>query len=219
MPPEPPISTYGNTPIPPTAPPSYGSPIGQPAFQPAPSQPPMPSTPPQGLPSYAPTQQPETQTSGIYAPVPHQPQLVERGQADFYGQQAVSQPMAAQTINQLEEDWFAADQFEGQLAVDVYQTPNDIVVKAPIAGVAPNDIDISLTDDVLTIKGRRVREENARPEDYFCQECYYGVFSRSIILPTAVATDQSDAAFINGVLTITIPKAEKARTKRLNVMQ
>ena len=114
-----------------------------------------------------------------------------------------------------DENWFS--NFEGQLAVDVYQTASDIVIKAPIAGVEPNNIDIAITDDVVTVKGERLVESDIKQEDYYCQECYYGVFSRSIILPVAVATDEAEATFVNGVLTITIPKAEKARTKKLEI--
>ena len=79
-----------------------------------------------------------------------------------------------------EETWFS-NSFEGQLAVDVYQTAGDIVIKAPIAGVQPQDIDIAITDDVVTVKGERHRDDTVKQEDYYCQECYYGVFSRSII--------------------------------------
>jgi HSP20 family protein len=113
--------------------------------------------------------------------------------------------------------WFNENNFEGQLAVDVFQTPGDIVIKAPIAGVSPNAIDIAITDDVVTIKGHRKMDDNIAAEDYYCQECYYGVFSRSIILPVAVVTDQANATFSNGILTITIPKAANARTKKLEV--
>lgn len=174
-------------------------------------------------------QPPTTATSSVASPPPQpqtQPQIMTQPpsvtdyqQANHYPQQIPTdhQTQPQQSMSSQEEDWFSSEKVEGQLAVDVYQTTNSIVIKAPIAGVAPQDIDISLTDDVLTIKGKRSREEKIQPDDYFCQECYYGVFSRSIILPTAVATDQSDAAFINGVLTITIPKSDKAKTKKLAV--
>lgn len=120
--------------------------------------------------------------------------------------------------NANEDQWYAAEgSFEGQLAVDVFQTAADIVIKAPIAGVSPAQIDIAITDDVVTIKGQRAVEESVQAEDYYCQECYYGVFSRSIILPVAVVTEQAEATFTNGVLTIRIPKAANARTTRLAV--
>lgn len=114
-----------------------------------------------------------------------------------------------------EEDWLA--EYEGQLTVDVYQTSSDIVIKAPIAGVKPEDIDISITDDVLNIKGERKEEEKIPRENYYTQECYWGAFSRSIILPVPVITEKAQATFKNGVLTITIPKAERVRTKNIKV--
>jgi HSP20 family protein len=114
-----------------------------------------------------------------------------------------------------DQNWFS--NFEGQLAVDVYQTATDIVIRAPIAGVQPADIDIAITDDVVTVKGERKPDQQIAREDYYCQECYYGTFSRSIILPVAVATDQAEATFVNGVLTVMIPKAEKAMTRKVAI--
>lgn len=113
------------------------------------------------------------------------------------------------------EDWLT--EYEGQLTVDVYQTASDIVVKAPIAGVRPEDIEIAITDDVLNIKGERKEETKVARENYYTQECYWGTFSRSIILPVPVLTDKSSATFKNGVLTITIPKAERIKTKSIRV--
>lgn len=113
------------------------------------------------------------------------------------------------------DDWLT--EYEGQLTVDVYQTSADVVVKAPIAGVKPEDIDISITDDVLTIKGERKEETKVARENYYTQECYWGAFSRSIILPIPVITEKAQAAFKNGVLTITIPKAERVKTKSIKV--
>ncbi|HNT30346.1 MAG TPA: Hsp20/alpha crystallin family protein [bacterium] len=127
----------------------------------------------------------------------------------------VQQPAEPQQAQATDDAWLSS--FEGQLAVDVYQTASDIVIKAPIAGVRAEDVDIAITDDVVTVKGERHYDADVAQEDYYCQECYYGVFSRSIILPVAVATDQAEATFVNGVLTITIPKAEKARTKKLEI--
>jgi HSP20 family molecular chaperone IbpA len=140
--------------------------------------------------------------------------------AATYPQQAMVPQVQEQVPQQApheEPAWFNGMEMEGQLAVDVYQTAVDIVIKAPIAGVLPKDIEITMTDDVLTVKGHRRVEENVSAQDYYCQECYYGVFSRSIILPVAVLTDQANATFSNGILTITIPKAANARTKKLEV--
>lgn len=128
------------------------------------------------------------------------------------------------TTSQSDEsaDWMAnspiADpEEEGQLAVDAYQTEDDIIVKAPIAGVFPEDLEIAITDEVVTIKGERKRVEGINNENYFAQECYYGAFSRSYLLPIAVDSDKAKANIKNGILTITIPKQEKSKTRIVKV--
>lgn len=98
---------------------------------------------------------------------------------------------------------------EGQLSVDVYQEGENIIIKSTIAGVEPEDIDITFDNDMITIRGERRNNNNVRDEDYFFQECYWGSFSRSIILPVDVDTEQIEATIRNGVLTVTLPKAEK----------
>lgn len=95
---------------------------------------------------------------------------------------------------------------EGQLAVDVYQDKKNIIIKSTIAGVEPDDIDISIDNDMITIRGRREKQRDIDEDDYFYQECYWGGFSRSIILPVEVDAEQIEASMRNGVLTITLPK-------------
>lgn len=110
------------------------------------------------------------------------------------------------------EEWAEGDEnYEGQLSVDVYQTPNSIVIKSTIAGVKPEDVDIAIENDMLTIRGQRKIGEEIVEENYFYQECYWGGFSRSIILPVEVVTDKIDAALKDGVLTVTLPKAKKSK--------
>lgn len=116
---------------------------------------------------------------------------------------------------QEDEAWF--EEYEGQLAVDAYQTNEAVVVKAPIAGVKPSDIEISITDEVLTVRGQRKQELSVEQADYFCQECYWGSFSRSYVLPVQVDGDKAQAALKDGILTITIPKQEKSKTKVIQV--
>ncbi|MBL7155489.1 MAG: Hsp20/alpha crystallin family protein [Candidatus Portnoybacteria bacterium] len=113
------------------------------------------------------------------------------------------------------EDWLTES--EGQLTIDVYQTPNEIVIKSTIAGVSPEDIDISITNDMITIKGRRQKDEEVKEEDYYYQECYWGPFSRSVILPVDVEVDRADASMKNGILTIRLPKVEKVKTKKITI--
>ena len=103
------------------------------------------------------------------------------------------------------------EELEGQLAIDVFQSGDEIVIKAPIAGVKPEDIDISINNDMLTIRGTRKMNEEISEDEYFYQECYWGAFSRSVILPMEVKTDKIEAAIENGVLTITLPKAQIAK--------
>lgn len=106
---------------------------------------------------------------------------------------------------------------EGQLALDIYQTPSDIVVVAPIAGVKLSDINVAVTEDVLSIKGKRNLDFDVPEEDYFTQECFWGDFSRSIVLPAAVDTSRINASFKDAVLKITIPKTEKTKTKVVRI--
>jgi len=113
------------------------------------------------------------------------------------------------------EEWLTES--EGQLTIDVYQTPNEIVIKSTIAGVKPENIDISMTNDMITIKGTRQRDETVKEEDYYYQECYWGAFSRSIILPVDVEVDKADAGMKNGILTIRLPKIEKVKTKKIMI--
>jgi len=115
-------------------------------------------------------------------------------------------------------DWLG-ENFEGQLSVDVYQTEENIVVKSTIAGINTEDLDISLHNDMLTIKGMRHKDFEADEDDYFYQECYWGGFSRSIILPVEVKEDEISATLKNGILTITLPKAEKSKLKIVKVKE
>jgi HSP20 family protein len=107
---------------------------------------------------------------------------------------------------------------EGQLTIDVYQTPTDIVIKSTIAGVSPEDLDITITNDMVTIKGKREKDEVISGGDYYYQECYWGAFSRSVILPVDVEAEKADASMKNGILTIRLPKIEKIKTKKIRVV-
>ena len=101
-------------------------------------------------------------------------------------------------------DWF--DESDGQVALDVYQTEDHLVIKAPIAGVKENDLELAITDEVVTIKGSRSDTHAVSREAYFVQECYWGGFTRSYILPVAVDADRAQAVLNAGLLMITIPK-------------
>jgi len=116
-----------------------------------------------------------------------------------------------------DEDTGLDEEQEGQLTVDVFQDDQNIVIQSTIAGVSPDDLDVSITNDMVTIRGERRRQYDIDDEDYFYQECYWGTFSRSIILPVEIDSDRAEAKIKNGVLTIRIPKANAAMTRKLKV--
>ncbi len=105
----------------------------------------------------------------------------------------------------------------GELPLDVYQTANDVVVKAALPGVKPEEVDISITGDTLTIKGEHKEEQEVKDEDYFYKERRYGAFSRSVPIPVQVKSDKAEAVFENGVLTLTLPKAEEIKPRQIKV--
>lgn len=113
------------------------------------------------------------------------------------------------------EDWL--NDFEGQLNIDMYQTKDNVIIKSTIAGVRPEDIDITVANDMVTIKGSRRKEENISQDDYFYQECYWGNFSRSVIIPVDIDSEHIEADLKDGILTVIIPKAAKAKTKKVKV--
>ncbi len=116
-------------------------------------------------------------------------------------------------------EWFGGDYDEGQLSIDVFQNPENIVIKSTIAGVKPGDIDISINNDMLTIRGKREIQEKISEENYLIKECYWGGFSRSIILPVEVEVEKVEAALDNGVLTVVLPKAKSAKQFSIKVKE
>lgn len=111
----------------------------------------------------------------------------------------------------------AANHSAGNLAVDVYETDNDVVVMAGVPGVKPEDIDISIQGDILTIKGETHSDSTVQEEHYHRRERRYGAFYRQLALPKPVKSDAAEAEFENGVLRLTIPKADEARERKITV--
>ena len=109
------------------------------------------------------------------------------------------------------------EQTEGSLTVDVYRDEGDIVIQSTIAGATSADIDISILNDMVTIKGSRQPDAKVRNNNYYYQELYWGPFSRSIILPEEVDADGAKASMKNGILTIRLPTLEKSKTKKLKI--
>lgn len=99
---------------------------------------------------------------------------------------------------------------EGQLSVDVFETPEAIVVTAPIAGVKPEDLEIYVSNDLVTIRGKREDCTEHLDRQYLFKECYWGQFSRSVILPTHISSDQTEATLKSGILTIVLPKLKNS---------
>lgn len=106
---------------------------------------------------------------------------------------------------------------DGELAIDLYQDKDNLYVKSTIAGVRPEDLDIGITNDTVTIRGQRRQEQEVKGENYFYQECYWGAFSRSFNLPVEVDVEKAEADLKDGILTLVLPKAAKSRTRKIKV--
>lgn len=106
---------------------------------------------------------------------------------------------------------------DGELSVDVYQTATHIVVKAMIAGVRPEDLDVTITRDMVTIRGKREQHTEGSTGEFFFQELYWGSFSRTIVLPQEVEVEEAEAVEKHGLLIIRLPKLDKGRQAKLKV--
>ncbi len=109
------------------------------------------------------------------------------------------------------------EESDGELTVDVYQTPDEIVIKTMVAGVRPEDLDINITRDVVAIKGSRAEDSDSQDQDYFHKELYWGTFSRTINLPEEIEVEDAEAIEKHGLLTIRLPKIDKTRQNKLKV--
>ncbi len=135
--------------------------------------------------------------------------------AAFLGDEEEPEQPADQKAEETDEEEYAVP---GQLAVDVYETKEKLVVKARTAGVNKNDLDVSISDNVLTVKGTLSAGTEENVENYFVQECYWGEFSRSITLPVPVKEDNIEAMLKDGVLTISFTKVKQDTVKRIQVL-
>ncbi|MFC1663718.1 Hsp20/alpha crystallin family protein [Patescibacteria group bacterium] len=114
------------------------------------------------------------------------------------------------------EEWFES---EGQLSVDFYQTEKDLIIQSAIAGIRPEDLDISIETNQVLIKGNREKPKEEEKANYFYQECYWGPFSRHIILPEEVNASKVQASIIEGILTIIIPKIKRRGKTKVTVKE
>lgn len=114
----------------------------------------------------------------------------------------------------LDDDAPASD---GQLPVDVHQTANDIIIRAFVAGVRPDELSISISRDMVEIEGSRLEREQVSGPDFYVRELFWGSFSRTIMLPQEIDVESSSAAAKDGLLTIIMPKLDKAKQTKLRV--
>jgi HSP20 family protein len=140
---------------------------------------------------------------------PEEEEEIDGQEEDTEIEEAPTQPV------QQSEDWLS--EYEGQLTIDMYQTKDNVIIKSTIAGVKPEDIDVTIANDMVTIRGERKRDFEASSEDYFYQECYWGSFSRSVVLPVDVDIENVGADLKDGILTVILPKAAKAKAKKIRV--
>jgi HSP20 family protein len=132
------------------------------------------------------------------------------GEEDLASTQTAPQPA--------EDEWDAEEAVPGQLAVDVYETKDKLFVKARTAGVNKNDLDVSISDNTLTVRGTLSAGYEEDVENYHLQECYWGEFSRSIVLPVPVKEDEIEAVLKDGVLTISFAKVKQDTVKKIQVL-
>jgi len=116
----------------------------------------------------------------------------------------------------VEEEW--EEEPTGQLAVDVYETREKLVVKGRVAGVNKSDLDVSISDNTLTVRGTLSAGNEDEVENYFLQECYWGEFSRSLVLPVPVKEEEIEAVLKDGVLTISFAKVKQDTIKKIEVL-
>lgn len=117
-----------------------------------------------------------------------------------------------------EKEWIEEEEEQiGELSVDVYQNSSDIIVQAMVAGVRPEDLNVDITRDTVTISGSRKESKTVKDEDYFTQELYWGSFSRTIALPEEVDPDEAEATEKHGLLVLKLPKIDKNRQTKVKI--
>jgi len=138
--------------------------------------------------------------------------------AAFLGDDDAPVDDAATTVAPAAEEWDEEEAVPGQLAVDVYETKEKLVVKGRVAGVNKTDLDVSISDNTLSIRGTLSAGNEDSVENYFVQECYWGEFSRSLALPVPVKEDEIEAVLKDGVLTVSFTKVKQDTVKKIQVL-
>ncbi len=116
-----------------------------------------------------------------------------------------------------DKEWIEEEEQIGELSVDVYQTSGEIIIQAMVAGVRPEDLNVDITRDTVTIGGSRKESKTIKDDDYFTQELYWGSFSRTIALPEEVDPDEAEATEKHGLLVLKLPKIDKNRQTKLKI--
>lgn len=155
-------------------------------------------------------------SSGVLSTATARPKIIRTAKSERTEEDNALAEAKKEEVEEQEEAW-ADGEPEGKLTVDVYQTPSEVVVESAIAGVRPSDIDVNVTTDSITIRGTRKREKAVKDEDYLYQECYWGRFARTIILPQEIDPDAAEVTFKNGILTLTLPKASRKKSRKLKI--
>ena len=136
---------------------------------------------------------------------------------DYQEARRGSSPSDNGTRGKYDNDWIEEENEEAELAVDVYQTPTEIVVQTFVAGVKPEDLELSIARDMVTIRGKREESRTIEEENYFSKELYWGRFSRTISLPQEVEPEEAEATEKHGLLTVKLQKVDKEKTNNVKV--
>ena len=158
----------------------------------------------------------EQEMNGVDMPIPT-PSYGESPDAELARAPSGVASRTSRAMSLPKEEGLMRNESEGWLTIDVYQTPTDIVVESAVAGVDPDTLDITATPDSIAIKGERKRRKEVKDEDYLYQECYWGKFSRSVILPQEVDPESASVNFKNGILTVRLPKVNRKKARKLRV--
>ncbi len=141
--------------------------------------------------------------------------IFKKHQASFLKKKAQEKKEALKPRKE-EDRWF---QSEGKLAIDLYKTGSDLVLRSTIAGVKPEDLEITIQGDIIEIKGVRSMPQDLGEKNYFIKECYWGPFSRQVILPEEVDPSRAQANLKDGILTIKVPALELNKQRKLEVKE
>ncbi len=146
---------------------------------------------------------------------------VDEDDFDLDEEETRPQTSAKQPIIQKDKEWgglnLEEEEEEGELSVDVYESPSEIVIQTMIAGVKPENMNISITREAVTLQGRRERQSEVSSSDYVVKELYWGNFSRTISLPSEVEPEESEAFEKHGLLTLRLPKIDKNKIQKVKI--